>query len=965
MGSAFDLLGREVRSVVEEAGWGAPTAPQEAAMQVLLDGKHCLLLAPTGHGKTEAALLPIFQTFTKARNDYRSTGKAFPAGIKILYVTPLRALNRDMLARIKHWGERLSISVAVRHGDTTTSERQRQSRDPPDLLITTPETVQVLFTGSRLREHLKTVRWVVVDEVHELAEGERGAQFSVALERLERVVEEGRRQRTETGYIPREAVKVPPNMLSGFQRIGLSATVGSPKDVAHYLGGEGRDVEVLNVTAAKQYDIRVELVSTERTDWSLGKRLGCDPRGAALVRRLKEVIDAHRSVLVFSNTRDGAEMISARLRVLDEALPVGVHHGSLSRDVRIQMEEAYKTGQLKAMVCTSSLELGIDIGQTDLAVQHNSPRGIGRMRQRAGRAGHRATEISRGLVLCDSEEEFAEALVVARRAMRGELPPTEIRPSPTSVLANQIVATVMEYNEVGFDWMFHVVRQTAPLRGLTLQRFEQVARQLDGQRTVGVDFEKRVFWRRPRSRDYFLDNISMIPDERTFPVVDATTRTALGTLDESFVLSSCQPAQVFIMRGRPWTVVEVNDERVLVAPARELGNVPSWTGEDLPVPFEVAQEVGAVRRRLQEGEDPESIAREYACVPEQFEPIRKLIEQQRAKKLAVPSDKTVTVEVGKDTVIVNTCWGSRVNETFARLLGALLAQRTGASVAISSDAYRLVVGTPEEMPASVVVDTLKETPPHGLDALLRASLKRSTYIRWQLIHVARKFGALSRQVDPSKFSMRRLLELFEQMPLFDEALEKVLWERMDVRRGTLVLERIQKGEVRLVVQAISPIGLHGLDAKRELMIPARADKAILEALARRLEETNVILACLHCGSQRSRRTGDLKDLARAKFACHVCDSRMVAALGPFEATRAKLIKKKARAPEEEREVRRLWKNAELVNSFGYPAVVALAGRGVGPETAGKVLGKGVSESEFYKAILEAELQYARTRSFWQ
>ena len=383
------------------------------------------------------------------------------------------------------------------------------------------------------------------------------------------------------------------------------------------------------------------------------------------------------------------------------------------------------------------------------------------------------------------------------------------------------------------------------------------------------------------------------------------------------------------------------------------------------MPFEVAQEVGAVRRRLDAGEDVEAMAGEYGLVPEQFEPIRRLLQEQRAKRLAVPSDRTVTVEVGQDTVIVNTCWGTRVNETFARLLGALLAQRTGASVAISSDAYRLVVGTPEEMPASVVVDTLRETPPHGLDALLRASLKRSTYIRWQLIHVARKFGALSRHVDPSQFSMRRLLELFEQMPLFDEALEKVLWERMDVRRGSMVLERIQSAEVKLAVQAISPIGLHGLDAKRELMIPARADKAILEALAKRLEETSVVLACLHCGSQRSRRTGDLKETPRAKFACVQCGSRMVAALGPFEATRAKLIKKKDREPEEEREVRRLWKNAELVNSFGYRAVLALAGRGIGAETAGKVLAKSISDTEFYKAILEAELQYARTRSFWQ
>src|SRR5437867_1904707 len=336
--AGMESLGLDSRilETVQALGIETFTEPQERAIPRILAGANVLLVAPTGIGKTEAALLPILDRILRDK----------PEPTSCLYITPLRALNRDMLRRMTFFADRLDVRVAVRHGDTSPQERAAITRHPPDILITTPETFQILFTGRRLREHLRSIRWVVVDEIHELASDERGAQLAVGLERLRDLV----------GH--------------EFQRIGLSATVGSPEEVAAFLGGVDRDVEVIRVRIPKGLRIRVEMPAPSKGDTEISERLRVQVGQATALRRCYELIKEHASTLFFVNTRDTAEFLSSRLAAWYQDPTIGVHHGSLSKDVRVRMEDDCKAGALRAVVCTSSLARGVDVGGAVFVLQY-------------------------------------------------------------------------------------------------------------------------------------------------------------------------------------------------------------------------------------------------------------------------------------------------------------------------------------------------------------------------------------------------------------------------------------------------------------------------------------------------------------------------------------------------------------------------------------------------------------------
>lgn len=409
----IEVLSPQVQACIRKRGFTVLSDAQKQAIPLIHEGKNIILIAPTGTGKTESAMFPIFDGLTR-----------LPAGggFRAIYITPLRSLNRDILARMQWWCSELGLRAGVRHGDTPMGERRKQALFPPDLLITTPETLQALFMGKVLKKHLAGVRYVIVDEIHELAGSKRGAQLAVALERLQ--------------------------VYAGdFQRIGLSATVGNPEDIATYFCGS-RPCTVVQVPVAKHLEIDVRYV-------------GDDFRHQSDV--LAKSLNRKGSTLVFVNTRVTAEALGHALYNRGD---VEVHHGSLSKEVRIDAEERFRNGQIRTLICTSSMELGIDIGKVDHVIQFGSPREVARLVQRVGRAGHQLNTISRGTIFSTGFDDLLESLVIARRAKAGTIENVVPHHNAADVLANQVAAIAVEYGEIEKAQVLAILERTSIFSGV-------------------------------------------------------------------------------------------------------------------------------------------------------------------------------------------------------------------------------------------------------------------------------------------------------------------------------------------------------------------------------------------------------------------------------------------------------------------------------------------------------------------
>ena len=933
---AFTALGPAVRSALSERGFTTPTDPQRKAIPTLAAGRDALVVAPTGTGKTETAMLPVFDALAESEDRF---------GIGALYITPLRALNRDMRQRLDWWGETLGLEVDVRHGDTTDYQRQKQANDPPDVLVTTPETLQAMLTGSKLRTALEDVEHIVIDEVHELAAAKRGAQLTVGLERL------------------RE--------LSGqFQRIGLSATVGDPHEVGRFLTG-GRTCAIVEVDIGSRLDIEVVRPQITDRDEELSSSLVTDAGTASHVRFIADLIDENESVLLFVNTRQTAEALGSRFKELGTDL--GVHHGSLSKEARIDVEDRFKAGDLDALLCTSSMELGIDVGHVDHVVQYGSPRQVSRLVQRVGRAGHRRDLVSSGTVVTTDTDDTLEALAIARQAEAGDVEPAEIHDGSLDTVANQIAGLVMDTGEIRAMRAFEILTRAYPFRDLDEGQFKQVIEELAANNVIWLDEDRDTLEKRRGTWQYFYQNLSMIPDEATYDVEDVASGQQVGTLDEKFVVNFATPGEVFVQRGEMWRITNIDEEEevVTVSPIEDpAGEVPSWVGQEIPVPRAVAAEVGELRRvagrQLQNGADTDAVARDvatrYAAGPETVADGLSQVEKHEGP---IPDDTTIVVEFHGREVIVNACYGHKINETLGRVLSALLGQRAGESVAMEVDPYRITLEVPRRITAGDVIEVIEGTDPDHLPALIELSLKNADALKFKLAQVATKFGSLKRWRGrgSTDFGRDRLLAALEDTPMYDEALREVRHEDLAIEATADLLRDIQRGDVALeTVGEHTPIGTGGSSSGRELLSPENADASVIKTVKERIQSDRVILMCLHCKEwDRKQQVKRVRD----QPSCPQCGSTRIAALNPWAEEVVSAVRTDDKDDEQEKMTERAYRSASLVQSHGKRAVVALAARGVGPHNAARIINRlREDEDEFYRDILRQEREYARTQSFW-
>ncbi len=943
--NVFDLLVKPVRRLVEQRGFSKPTEPQQKTIPLVLAGKNVLLISPTATGKTEAAFLPILSALLQQQGE---------PGIKVLYITPLRALNRDMLERFEWWCNNLDIKLAVRHGDTETKERVRQSRSPPDLLITTPETLQAILSGWIMRQHLQRVQWVVIDEVHEMADSKRGSQLALALERLRAMI--GR----------------------DFQMVGLSATIGSPDKVAQFLVGNGRSVEIIRVPVARMIRLKVLFPTPDDEDLRLSTQLFTHPEVAARLRLIKDYINKHKSVLLFTNTRAVSEVLASRFKVWDINFPISIHHGSLAKPSRLAAEKGLKSGELKGLVCTSSLELGIDVGRIDLVVQYMSPRQATRLIQRVGRSGHSIGRIADGIIVALDSDDTLEALAIAKKALKEDLEPVQIPPKPYDVLSHQIAGLLIKNKRLAFEEIRELFGKAYPYADLTVEDIEKVLRYMHQRlpRLAWVSFEDGVVLKPRQTKalfEYYFDNLSMIPEEKQFLVIDETTDSSVGVLDEAFMAEFGKPGTKFIIRGSPWVIEHVGEDKVHVKPIDDpSGAIPSWIGEEIPVPFEVSQEVGLMRGFVEEqmkaGVSPREIAsklsEEYPAESDVISRALAETVEQVNGGFPVPSNRRITVEDWGEFVLIHVNFGSLTNRALAQLLGQLISEKLGFTAVVQHDPYRVFVQTMGSMNAEGVVrlfGEMTELPAQTVrDSLVLATVKTGLFKR-RMIHVARRFGALKKWADFSSVSLQKLVKSFEETPIYEEALKEVFTKDLDVENLVRVLGLIHDGEVVVTridnggtVTPIARVGVERISMKTDLIPPERMRAVLIESAKARLLSEAASFVCVNCwGYVEMLRAKDLPDRPK----CPKCGSYAIGLMKVEEERALPLVDKEGTGltKSEEKLREHAVNTARLIEKYGRPAAVALLARKVTPAEIMRVLEKEQKLTDrFYELVLEEE-----------
>lgn len=641
-----------------------PSPAQNLAWPVLRRGKNTLLLAPTGSGKTLAAFLTAIDTL------YRIAQRGeLEQGIQVLYISPLKALGNDihknLLEPLAGIRERVDdalpdIQVAVRTGDTTQNERARMVRKPPHILITTPESLYLLLGSKRMRPHLRSVRTVIVDEVHDLCSNKRGMHLAISLERLAELVD------------------------GPMQHIGCSATLNPLEEIAAFLVGRSKDgnerpCTILNAGIRKDLDIQVRaplpdfLEASNTALWSSAYEL------------LLEEIKSHDTTLVFANSRYKAERTALHLNESssDGNVRIGAHHGSMSKDTRLKMEDALKTGQLDALVATSSLELGIDIGSIDIVYQLESPKSVAAGLQRVGRAGHLLDATSQGRVLVFERDELLEAGAIFSAMKSGDLDAVRIPGACLDVLAQQIVGAVSTA-PCQVDQLFDLVRQAYPYADLAREAFDAVIAMLAGE----LPFEMThppiplLLWDRVSgnlSPTRSAANISFmcvgtIPDSTDYEVVIDSSNKRVGTVHSEFVDDNLRRGDVFVLGSSPWRVVGIRKNRLLVEQASAATpTVPWWLGDVVSRTFEVGLGVGVLRRliaeRLHDPKLPALLRRDYYFDEHAAAAVIDYVREQQISAGMVPDERTLLVEtwideMGRKNIIVHSPYGSRINRTW-------------------------------------------------------------------------------------------------------------------------------------------------------------------------------------------------------------------------------------------------------------------------------------------------------------
>ena len=780
------------------------TPAQKKAIVDIHKQNSMLISSPTGSGKTLTAFLSVISKLTELAEKEQLEDKVY-----CIYISPLKALDNDIeknldepLSEIeKIAGKKLGIRKAVRTGDTSQYQRQKMLKKPPHILITTPETLSILLVAPKFREKLSGVKYVIIDEIHSLAENKRGVHLSLSLERLQ-------------------------HLIGQYTRIGLSATVSPIEEVARFLVGYEygveRDCKIVNIDYLKELDMEVmcpvsDIVLADEQDTKLG-----------MYDMLDDLIWENQTTLIFTNTRSGTERFVYNLKTMYphhyNSENIMAHHSSLSKEVRLNTENKLKEGKLKAVVSSTSLELGIDIGYIDLVVLINSPKSVARALQRIGRSGHKLHEKSKGKIIVTDRDDLVECSVLLKNAKEGKIDKIQIPKNCLDVLSQHIYGMSIE-NPWDIDYAFDVIRKSYCYKDLTRDDYEDVLSYLAGEypeleeryvyAKIWVDYKENTFGKRGKlARMLYSTNIGTIPDSSGVNV--KCDGEVIGQIEEAF-MERLKKGDSFTLGGRTYRFNYAKGMTVNVVPTHAAPTIPSWFSQQLPLSFDLAMDIQRFRAHMESKfeyrrskEEIMDFIYDYLYVDDfaANSIYEYFVEQYKYAK--IPSTRCMLIEYykgfgGRRFVIFHSLFGRKVNDALSRAVAYVVANEYNTNITISVSDNGFYLSSDSTMGG---LESFKKLNPENFERILTNSLNKTETLASRFRHCAgrslmtlRKYKGKSksagRQQVRGKILLKFVQEMDDNFSILKEARREALEDYMDVKNALKVINMIDSGEMEI------------------------------------------------------------------------------------------------------------------------------------------------------------------------
>ena len=791
-------------------------------------------------------------------------------------------------------------------------------------MITTPETLVNLLSQKKHLDALSDLEWVIIDEVHELLASERGSQLCLSLERLQ--------------------IK----SKNQIHRIGLSATVGNPEEAGRFLVGTDRKFQLIHDTSLRNYDVDVVFVDGIMDDVAV-----------KIIEYIKKE-QITSPVLLFTNSRGESERLSSILKQ-KTSINVELHHGSLSRQVREETEDMLRDGKSGIVVCTSSLELGLDIGSVELVIHYGSPRQVSKFMQRIGRSKHDRGDSARGLIITENADDEFEIQAIIERIKEGSIEEQKIHHGSLDVLAHHLVGLSMQVGNVPIEAALKLTKLAYPFRDISLEEFFDVLEILALRDLIIFNDDKTEYKKNTAffATKYHFQNLSTIPDILKFKVVDTIENKFIGTLDQRFV-GDLDKDQIFVLRGSQWRVLNIDEKsfKINVLPIRSSQEipVPKWEGVNIPVDFKTANKVGAFRTKVQNGS---------------LKMMNNIISNLDFPK--VPDEKTIVIESHrlpqKSVLILHSCFGTKINSTLKVILETLLDASLASRVKSSSDAYRILLSVESRFTKKHITDVFLSD--FDINEIMSVALKGKNDVTWKTFCVGKKFGFYDRSDVYVKNEIRYDFERNIDTPLVKEAFRELFHEKFDLEGAQRIIDLIKENKIQVEwvdVDKFSKLAEPVLDQTvMSYTNPANIDKEMLLKVKTRLMQTKQRLICVRCGLWQQVMTPNETHPLRCKY----CKGQQITCTYEYDHELVKIIQKKHQGkkltPDENKNFQKAWKVSSLLSSFGKTALIVMAAYGVGPDTGARILKNRVEGDDDYliKQIIIAEKTYTLTRGFWK